>query len=196
MGVKRPGRQADHSHLSSAEVKNDGAIPPLPHTSSCTGTTLLFLCFGMWHLVTYKKFTDVSDELAVSILRFEVETDQMLLAFRFIRTISTYLPNYTSSHPTRPYLKTQCHEKRLPLFEKCLVPISAGTQAALSKDFPAFSQSKKANARMTPPSGYNRFLPSPFQFIIHQSLHYPSLRSFDTDQSVLKVEHFIPRFSS
>jgi hypothetical protein len=33
--VKRPGR--DHSPPSSAEVKNDGAIPPLPHTFSSRG---------------------------------------------------------------------------------------------------------------------------------------------------------------
>jgi hypothetical protein len=32
--VKRPGREADNSLPSSAEVKNGGAIPPLPHTSS------------------------------------------------------------------------------------------------------------------------------------------------------------------
>jgi hypothetical protein len=30
-GVKRPGRQADHSPPSSAKVKNGGATPPLPH---------------------------------------------------------------------------------------------------------------------------------------------------------------------
>jgi hypothetical protein len=30
-GVKRPGREPDHS--TSAEVKNDGAMPPLPHMS-------------------------------------------------------------------------------------------------------------------------------------------------------------------
>jgi hypothetical protein len=29
-GVKRPGREADHSPPSSAEVRNGGAIPPLP----------------------------------------------------------------------------------------------------------------------------------------------------------------------
>jgi hypothetical protein len=33
-GVKRPGRGADHSSPSSAEVKNGVAMPPLPHTSS------------------------------------------------------------------------------------------------------------------------------------------------------------------
>jgi hypothetical protein len=33
-GVKRPGRRDDHSLPSSAEVKNDGGIPHLPHTSS------------------------------------------------------------------------------------------------------------------------------------------------------------------
>jgi hypothetical protein len=36
-GVKRPKSEADHSHASSAEVKNDGAIPPLHHTSSWHG---------------------------------------------------------------------------------------------------------------------------------------------------------------
>jgi hypothetical protein len=33
-GVKRLGREADHSPPSSAEVKNGIAIPPLPHASS------------------------------------------------------------------------------------------------------------------------------------------------------------------
>jgi hypothetical protein len=32
--VKRQGRETDHSPQSSAEVRNGGAIPPLPHTSS------------------------------------------------------------------------------------------------------------------------------------------------------------------
>jgi hypothetical protein len=30
-GLKRPGREADHSSPSSAEIKNGGVIPPLPH---------------------------------------------------------------------------------------------------------------------------------------------------------------------
>jgi hypothetical protein len=33
-GVKWPGSGADHSPPSSAEVKNNGPIPPLPHMSS------------------------------------------------------------------------------------------------------------------------------------------------------------------
>jgi hypothetical protein len=33
-GIKRQGREANHSPLSSAEVKNARAIPPLPHVSS------------------------------------------------------------------------------------------------------------------------------------------------------------------
>jgi hypothetical protein len=32
--VKRPGREADHAPPHSGEVKNCGAIPPLPHISS------------------------------------------------------------------------------------------------------------------------------------------------------------------
>jgi hypothetical protein len=34
LGVKRPGHEANYSPPSSAEVKNSGAIPPLPHMSS------------------------------------------------------------------------------------------------------------------------------------------------------------------
>lgn len=34
LGIRRPGRQVDHSHPSSAEVKNDGAIPLVPLTPS------------------------------------------------------------------------------------------------------------------------------------------------------------------
>jgi hypothetical protein len=33
-GVKQSRREADHSPRSTAEVKNEGAIPPLPHVSS------------------------------------------------------------------------------------------------------------------------------------------------------------------
>jgi hypothetical protein len=32
-GIKRQGHEADHSPPSSAEVKNGGALPPLPHMS-------------------------------------------------------------------------------------------------------------------------------------------------------------------
>jgi hypothetical protein len=34
-GVKRQGREAGHSPPSSAQVKDGGAIPPLPNASSC-----------------------------------------------------------------------------------------------------------------------------------------------------------------
>jgi hypothetical protein len=40
-GVKRPGCEADHSPPSSAEVKNGGAIPPLPHMSSWDNVKLI-----------------------------------------------------------------------------------------------------------------------------------------------------------
>jgi hypothetical protein len=36
-GAKRPGREANHSPLSSAEVKNGGAIPPLQNTPPWRG---------------------------------------------------------------------------------------------------------------------------------------------------------------
>jgi hypothetical protein len=39
-GVKRPGREADHSPPSS-DVKNGGALPPLLHTSSRRSASLI-----------------------------------------------------------------------------------------------------------------------------------------------------------
>jgi hypothetical protein len=36
-GVKRPGREAEHSPPSSAAVENSRSIPPFPHTSSWRG---------------------------------------------------------------------------------------------------------------------------------------------------------------
>jgi hypothetical protein len=37
-GVRQPGREAEHSPPYSVEDKNGGAIPPLPHMSSCRGS--------------------------------------------------------------------------------------------------------------------------------------------------------------
>jgi hypothetical protein len=41
LGVKRQGHKTDHSPKYSGEVKNDGAILPLPHTSSWHGASLI-----------------------------------------------------------------------------------------------------------------------------------------------------------
>jgi hypothetical protein len=35
-GVKRPGRETDHSPLSSAETKKGGVLPPLTHIPKCS----------------------------------------------------------------------------------------------------------------------------------------------------------------
>jgi hypothetical protein len=40
-GAKRPVREANQSPQSIAEVKNGGAMPPLPDTSSCHGAKLI-----------------------------------------------------------------------------------------------------------------------------------------------------------
>jgi hypothetical protein len=40
-GVKRPGREAAHSPPSRAEVRNGGAIPPLPYMSSWHSASLI-----------------------------------------------------------------------------------------------------------------------------------------------------------
>jgi hypothetical protein len=48
-GVKRPGREADHSLPSSAEVKNGDAMPPLP--TCLHGLVLNFL--SSWTIFTF-----------------------------------------------------------------------------------------------------------------------------------------------
>jgi hypothetical protein len=40
-GIKWSGRKADHLPPSSSEVKSGGAMPPLPHTSSWLGASLI-----------------------------------------------------------------------------------------------------------------------------------------------------------
>jgi hypothetical protein len=45
-GVKLQGREADHLAPSSAEVKNVGAIPPLPHIFMAQGYFYLYNFFG------------------------------------------------------------------------------------------------------------------------------------------------------
>jgi hypothetical protein len=41
-GVKRPGRESDHSSPSGAELKNGGAILLLPHTPSLPSEAHVF----------------------------------------------------------------------------------------------------------------------------------------------------------
>jgi hypothetical protein len=40
-GIKQPRLEADHAPPSSAGVKNGGAVPPLPHISSCHSAQLI-----------------------------------------------------------------------------------------------------------------------------------------------------------
>jgi hypothetical protein len=40
-GIKRPGRESDHLPPSRVEVKNNGAIPLLPHTTSWRSSYLI-----------------------------------------------------------------------------------------------------------------------------------------------------------
>jgi hypothetical protein len=51
LGVKRPGREADHSPPSNAEVKASGAIPPLPQyafTAWCSVKAQGQLCLYLY----------------------------------------------------------------------------------------------------------------------------------------------------
>jgi hypothetical protein len=51
--VKWQRHKTDHSPPSSAKVKNDGAVPPLPHTSPWCG---VFLIKHKDNLHTFQKF--------------------------------------------------------------------------------------------------------------------------------------------
>jgi hypothetical protein len=42
LGVKQPGREADHSLPSSAKVKVSRTVPPLPNTPSWRGAQFYF----------------------------------------------------------------------------------------------------------------------------------------------------------
>jgi hypothetical protein len=55
LGVKRPGREADHSPLSSAEIKNAWSYTPLPQY------TFMAWCFvkARGQLYLYFTFTDI-----------------------------------------------------------------------------------------------------------------------------------------
>jgi len=45
-GVKRPGREADHSSPCYGELKMRGTVSPLPHTSSWRGSGNLQMSLG------------------------------------------------------------------------------------------------------------------------------------------------------
>jgi hypothetical protein len=59
-GIRRLGREADRSSPPSVEVKNGGAIPPLPHVSSWSGAYLMKLmdnfAFYLYHIFIYQAF--------------------------------------------------------------------------------------------------------------------------------------------
>jgi hypothetical protein len=70
-GVRRPGCEADHSLPSSAEVKNGGAVPPVPHMSSWRGAQLIkrrdnlvFICTG-FELSAHPTWTQQQSTLCV-----------------------------------------------------------------------------------------------------------------------------------
>jgi hypothetical protein len=62
LGVKWPGHEADNSLPSSAEVKNDGATPSLPHMPSQHSAslfkhrTLPFIIYTLLYMNTYSHF--------------------------------------------------------------------------------------------------------------------------------------------
>jgi hypothetical protein len=60
-GVKRQGREADHSPPSSVEVKNGRVVPPLPHTSTWCAAYLIKYRdkFTFYQCVTISVFTQI-----------------------------------------------------------------------------------------------------------------------------------------
>jgi hypothetical protein len=69
--VKRPEREADHSHPSSAEVKNGRAISPFPHTSSLGGVQLIKLSDNVTFTLNLKHISAHSWSHIVAIVGFK-----------------------------------------------------------------------------------------------------------------------------
>jgi hypothetical protein len=67
--VKRPKRETDHLPPSSTEIKNSGAIPPLP--IPCYGVVVNYLGTRTALLFIFYRFRhDVSNKIVASILMF------------------------------------------------------------------------------------------------------------------------------
>jgi hypothetical protein len=71
-GVKRPGHEAYDSPPSSAEVKNDGTIPQIPHMSSWLSTslmkhrdnfTVIILLALIWHCIICEVYSQSLNKL-------------------------------------------------------------------------------------------------------------------------------------
>jgi hypothetical protein len=57
-GIKLPGREADHSHPSGAEVENGGAIPPTPMSSPLESCLAYFSTLKMEAICSFKTSVD------------------------------------------------------------------------------------------------------------------------------------------
>jgi hypothetical protein len=84
----------------------------------------------------------------------------------------------TAAHPVVVNLKLIHHSSKTEssagsgyhnyfVFERSRVQISTRRPACLTEIFRGFSKSIQANIGMMYEKGYDRFLPHPFQFIIH-----------------------------
>jgi hypothetical protein len=66
-GIKRQGCEADHLHLSNAEVKNGGFIPPLPYMSSWNNDSQVIKHKDKFTFTVYAGVTWM-DSLSITVL--------------------------------------------------------------------------------------------------------------------------------
>jgi hypothetical protein len=95
----------------------------------------------------------------------------------FQRTTQRYIPEDCTLHNHKPYL-------------------FGSNFCRLTEDYHAFPQSPRASVGIVPRSGFDRFLPDPFQFIIHQSSYLPTLHTLDSEGAAKWAPHACPVYIS
>jgi hypothetical protein len=88
--LKQPGHEADHAPPSSAEGKNGGAIPPVPHTPSWRGAKLIK------HRGNFTFTFNITSYLFFNILSTKfiklTHNEEVMSVFMFIHLL--YVQNY------------------------------------------------------------------------------------------------------
>jgi hypothetical protein len=115
LGIKGSWREADHSPPSTVEVRDDGAIPPVPHTSSCHVAwlikhreftfTLLIFCFSfLFHSfffafsVSFLFSVHFHSRDSLSVFLFYIITISLIFSFIFHFLSRSRLSPFTFFH--------------------------------------------------------------------------------------------------
>jgi hypothetical protein len=125
-GVKRLGHEADHSSPSSADVKNGGAVPPLPHMFSwhCVSFIKQRDNCPLRYLYWYKCHLHILKDLRLPLIQKIAPWFRLFNAFFFVRCIKWthnvavislrlsihqyYFQNYSTAFLTKYEIRSTC----------------------------------------------------------------------------------------